>query len=432
MLHRYLFLLFCFTLISLALLTAFNAVVDPFRMLDNPHSPAFHLQKEAVHTRVRLLKAYEIRRLRPDSILLGSSRCHLGFRPSNKSWSSLANKPYNAAFDGATTKEMYYYLLHAYAIKPLKLVLVGLDTYHPTGAPGFTRPDFSARVMARPSLGVLNKPKLLLEDLRIMSSWDALLHSCQVLVSDRIKEKQWLAADGQRLGEVFFRRKGESFQKNGPRYYFDEIDRQEVGYKLEWKIPKPEPKKVYPPREARKDSVSSLGYIEKIILFCREKGIPLVLFFTPSHAHQLEISLAAGEWPSIEKAKRDLVALLQRDAQADRDTRPFLLYDFSTYSSVTMESVPPLGSKQEMQFYWDSSHFKENVGDMVLGRILGDAAPEKSVPGDFGAIISLRNIEAHLEAIRNQHGAYAKSWPRDVSWIQGLIHQYKQDHGISD
>jgi len=42
------------------------------------------------------------------------------------------------------------------------------------------------------------------------------------------------------------------------------------------------------------------------------------------------------------------------------------LWDFSGYSSVTTEALPASGSHAEMEFYWDSSHFKDIVGDFVL------------------------------------------------------------------
>ncbi len=42
------------------------------------------------------------------------------------------------------------------------------------------------------------------------------------------------------------------------------------------------------------------------------------------------------------------------------------LWDFSGYSSVTTETLPASGSHAEMEFYWDSSHFKDIVGDFVL------------------------------------------------------------------
>jgi hypothetical protein len=60
------------------------------------------------------------------------------------------------------------------------------------------------------------------------------------------------------------------------------------------------------------------------------------------------------------------------------------LWDFSGYSSVTTEALPELGSRAEMRFYRDSSHFKDVVGDFVLDRLFGLSHPRRPVPLDFG------------------------------------------------
>src|SRR5207245_6367389 len=123
-------------------------------------------------TRVRLVKAYEVRRLRPRGIILGTSRSHVGLRPSHHGWDPAARPVYNLAFDGATTKEMYHYLLHAHAVRPLRQVVLGLDTYHATLAPATARPDFDANSLDSPVGGVL--PSLIRADVKGPASLDTL------------------------------------------------------------------------------------------------------------------------------------------------------------------------------------------------------------------------------------------------------------------
>src|SRR5207244_12361208 len=99
-----------------------------YRLVDRE---GFNPYKPAVDHRVRLVKAYDVRRLRPQAIILGTSRSHLGLRPSHDGWDRAAKPVYNLAFDGATTKEMYQYLLQAHAVRPLRPAGLALDRYPP-------------------------------------------------------------------------------------------------------------------------------------------------------------------------------------------------------------------------------------------------------------------------------------------------------------
>jgi hypothetical protein len=138
---------------------------------------------------------------------------------------------------------------------------------------------------------------------------------------------------------------------------------------------------------------TSMDYLERIVEFCREHDIDLRIFTTPSHARNLEISAAAGTWARIEGGKRRLAELLAMDAAAHPGKRDIPFYDFADYSSITTEALPPETGRQEMRNYWDSSHFKESVGDLVLDRLCGFNAPERVVPPDFGVHVTASNIE---------------------------------------
>jgi len=410
----------------LAATISVNFVVDPFGMYRIVELDAINAHKPAVYHRVRLVKAYEVRRVRPRGIVLGTSRSHVGLRPSYEGWDPAARPVYNLAFDGATTKEMYHYLVHAHTVQPLRQVVLGLDTYHATAAPATTRPDFDVHVLERP--GVLIPGSPLLTDLRLLSSLDTLLASLATVRSQDDHEPEWFAADGQRLGDVFFRRPGEPFEELGPRGYFEGIDRLEVGFKREGQLTANTPESARAGRRAEPAGETSLDYIKRIVSFCRRNGIDLRIFITPEHAHQLEITAAIGEWATIESAKRALVRLLADDAAQNPDALPIPLWDFSGYSSVTTEALPGPQSRAEMRFYWDSSHFKELVGDFVLDRVFGVSHPQRSVPRDFGIQLSPATIERALARVRADQITYRRRNPDDASWIRSLVGPSAPDH----
>ena len=408
-----------------------NLVVDPFGMYRLVALDSFNASKLAVDHRVRLVKAYDVRRLRPQGIILGTSRSHVGLRPSHDGWDPGARPVYNLAFDGATTKEMYQYLLHAHAVRRLRQVVLGLDTYHATLAPATARPDFDAELLDSP--GVLALPSLIRADLKVLTSLDTLRASLATVRSQSDREPQWFAPDGQRLGEVFFRRAGEHFEQLGPRGYFDEIDRLEVGFKREGQLAANARVLGRAVQQTTASSETSLDYIRRIVAFCRAQGVDLRIFIAPEHAHQLEITAAIGEWASLENAKRALVQLLAEDAARHPGVPPIPLWDFSGYSSVTTEALPESGSHAEMEFYWDSSHFKDVVGDFVLDRLFGLSHARREVPLDFGVRLTPATLEPTLARLRTDQFAYRRSHPEDVEWIRSLVNgiaPHRGDPGV--
>lgn len=416
-------------IILLCAVIAFNIVVDPYGMYRLVTIEGFNQHKPAVYNRVRLMKAYDVRRIKPRSIILGTSRTHLGLRPSHPAWRPDDQPVYNLAFDGAMTKEMFHYLRHAHAVQPLKQVVLGLDTYHATTAPASHRSGFDEQLLLDDDTPP-NWIEVLLADLKLLISFDTLLESIHTVGAQQHANDAWFAPDGQRLGEIFFHQPWEAYQTEGPRAYFDKIDTLDVRYKLEWRIPteptsKPNRK---PVPESQAETLSSLDYIQRIIAFCRDNNISLRIFFTPSHAHQMELSAATGGWSSVERGKRALVRLLSEDAAAHPGQEPFVLHDFSAYSSVTTEPLPPRGSRKAMNHYWDSSHFKANVGDLVLNRLFGVGA----APTDFGIRLTPDNIDQALADIRAQQNKYRATHSESVALIRGYVEAFKRAHNIPD
>ncbi|HSB51033.1 MAG TPA: hypothetical protein VLD40_00090, partial [Dissulfurispiraceae bacterium] len=246
--------------------------------------------------------------------------------------------------------------------------------------------------------------------------------SLQTIRSQEWSEPEWFAADGQRLGEVFFRRPSEMFREKSPRAYFEHYDRQEISWQME---PSKEPGTARPPHDGALTPAgdTSLDYVERLVEFCREHEIDLRIFTTPSHARNLEISAAMGSWARIEGGKRKLAELLARDAAAHRGKRDVPFYDFADYNSITTEALPLETGRPEMRNYWDSSHFKENVGDLVLDRLFGVNAPGRAVPSDFGVRVTASNIDSHLAGIRQRQAEYRASHREDVEALARLVEQ---------
>ena len=102
-------------------------VIDPYGLYQFVDKSGFNQYKPEKYQRVRLLKAFALETVKPPTIVLGTSRSHIGIRMDGPAWPEDAKPRYNPAFDGATTHEMYAYLLHAHSVQPLNQVVIGLD-----------------------------------------------------------------------------------------------------------------------------------------------------------------------------------------------------------------------------------------------------------------------------------------------------------------
>jgi len=414
--------------VALALLcavSAFNVLIDPFRMYDLLEIPGLNVYKPAIYQRVRLLKAFEVRRVKARGIVLGTSRAHIEIDPAHRGWDPGATPRYNLAFDAATTREMYRYLLHAYATQPLVQVVLGLEYYQLHEQPGTENPDFDPALLwdPRSRIGV---PLFVRADLKLLGSLDTLEAAIDTIRAQAHPSPDWFAPDGRRLGKVFFRQLDGTFKRSGPRAYFDEWMEFEAANKL---------KSIARSRLAASENASpavgpaadtSLEYVGRIVDFCRGHGIDLRIYISPVHANELELSAAVGEFPWMEEGKRELVRLLDDYASRHPGTPPVPLYDFCGYSSITTDPLPPRGSRDEMKYYWDPSHGKKQVGDLIQDRIFGVSDPGHPVPRDFGVRLHPGNIDAALARVRGDQAEYRRSHPVEIADIHALVERTRK------
>ncbi len=413
----YCILLAAVAVVLLIVLGGFNALVDPFAMYRAVEIPGFNTNKPETQHRVRLYKAFEIERVKPQTVLLGSSRTHTGLRCSHPALSRLDGPCYNLAFPGARTKEIYSYLLHAQSIRPLKHVILGLDIYHASSGLASTRSDYDPLLLYSPE-----RPRwfnVITADMRLLTHFDTLSASITTLQLQKHPVPNFFAPDGQRRADVFFHHVHPTFMRDGPRAYFDAMDRQAM---RDQQGARPLKNPSGSSSESPVDPAeSSLAYIRRIVEFCRSQHIDLRIFITPTHVHQSEISVALKGEASLGGGKRLLVQLLAEDAARFPNRPPVPLMDFNDYSSVTTDPLPPIGGHQEMRFYWDSSHFKEIVGDYILDRLFAVSTADPPAPFDFGVILNTKTLDAVLARVRQSRAEYRKASPQDIAELQSLL-----------
>ncbi len=111
----------------------------------------------------------------------------------------------------------------------------------------------------------------------------------------------------------------------------------------------------------------TLDALREIVAMAKEQGIALTVFINPIHR------------TTYLDTDRKLFAVFKRQLATITD-----YYDFSGLNSVTTNNY----------YYYETSHYREIVGDMMLARMFG--FPNARVPADFGFHVTKRNIEEHL------------------------------------
>jgi hypothetical protein len=111
------------------------------------------------------------------------------------------------------------------------------------------------------------------------------------------------------------------------------------------------------------------------------------------------------------------------EAEAKTAGRDFFpLWDFSGYNDITTEMVPANeDSKTRMRWYWESSHYRTETGDMILNRMFQIASGESTQGSDFGVLLNRATLEAHLSSIRLARQRYAEQRPQEVAEVADLL-----------
>jgi hypothetical protein len=124
----------------------------------------------------------------------------------------------------------------------------------------------------------------------------------------------------------------------------------------------------------------------------------------------------------VEQWKRDLVTILAEDAARHPGQEAFVLWDFSGYNSITTEEVPPGGDTDtEMRWYWEASHYKKEVGDMMLEKIFGSNDPAHEIPDDFGIRLTVENIDEQLRLTKERQLTWHHQHEQDLQELRELV-----------
>ena len=353
-------------------------------------------------------KAFAVTRLRPVSVILGTSRAESGLDSSHPGFASSAQPVYNFGLGGASIEQIRMLLIHAHRTRPLKQVVVALDLEAFLSA---GRSDFDPAVLT----GVKQSEAKWLSLLRLNLSWHALAATAASLRSPPIKPETaeprlaqigiprslWQELEGQR--GLFRATEFYNFHSRLPLLRF-----KQAGADVPW--------------NADSRRADALRSFKDLLSFARGEGIDLRLFISPVHARYLEWYRLVGWWRLFESWKQALVEALAEASGAGAHGKAFPLWDFSGFNNITMEPVPLLGDLQTtMRWYRESSHYSREHGNLLLDRVLGHTAARAPVTGEYGTLIDRHTIERWLDQTRFDAYRFRAAFPAEVEEIEGFV-----------
>ncbi|MDA0745671.1 MAG: hypothetical protein O2954_04085 [bacterium] len=364
-----------------------NICVDPYNVFSGEkrfkgdlyhHAPEF----------TRRSKAERLRRGGWDVLLFGTSRTEVGFNTLSDSWDD--QTVFNAGLNGTNLYEIRYIFDHALAHNRPQLVVLNLSLI-----------TFSTNRTTEGDFG----------ESRLNPNLDYVTYYLKNLFSYQNAE---VSLD-RFLDDIGPRQYAQMPDTRGTKPLLDPgetRDRFDRNFRR--------PHFVHPALyNGFNFGVDRLDVVRHIAETCRRENIRLEILFPPVHALQLEVIQLMGVWPEFERMKTEVVHVADRANLTPSEAPAIAVWDFTGYSGLQAEPVPPENEPEtRMQWYFESSHFKPELGDRVIARILG-----KDPTSSFGIQLTEHNLASHLAHIQSQRYEYISQFPADISWVERVYEE---------
>ena len=411
-----------FVVFTLAVCSALVAIVgasiyciDPYGMNESLLIDKLNYVKPESATHARLSLAAVISRRAPSVVALGTSRALRGISMDHPGWAGELSERYNAALMGANIYEIVRYFEHAEQTQALRQAVLGLDFFS-FNAYKQNAADFDEALLLRYGDAVSIKRHI--ERLKTYVSNDTLYSSYRTVQGNLVQWSPPFLGDGRENPAGL----EASIVLGGGQHHAFILSAMVALTNLNF--PPPYRRAALEGAHGERP-VRELG---RMIDIARKKHVDLRLFISPAHARQWEALRVAGLWDEFERWKRELVLVLEQDAARHPSEVVIPLWDFSGYSSISTEPVPVAGdSTSRMKWYWESSHYRKEVGDLVLDRVFGYRDLQRTVPDDFGVLLTQRNLDGHLAEIREEGIGYRETHREDIVEIESLARKVAQE-----
>jgi hypothetical protein len=378
--------------VVLGVVAAVNLAVDPYDVFGSARIAKLNQFKPRAKNHSMLAKTYQVERVRPVTVLLGSSRVHIGMDASDPAWPAEMLPVYNYAIPGGyATSSGLSNLREAAATGRLKNAIVFLDFQsffdEETRSAMLTEDDrrYQLAPDGRPNPA---RPWQVLND-RILAllTMGALVDSMSTVAMQSQHTVLDLAKDGSSTEADFIN----AARSDGMHALFA----QKTAFEVERAA------SLARTMAGRKGPLPNLEIVARLITFSRAHGIRLIIAIAPSHMESLELYWRDGLWPRMEQLKTELAAVVAREGAGE-----VALWDFSDYSIYAIEPVPPEGDfRTQTRWFWESTHFHKALGHLLIQRIAGGGS------SGYGVMLTPANVAERNRQVRAQRNAVVCQTP---------------------
>lgn len=335
----------------------------------------------------RTIKVLSLSGLRPDSLLLGTSRVMLGFDLNDPDMQQYLGNAYNLGLPGCKVDEIEKLIRYAFEFHVPNNIIIGLDLGEFVVASSVSMPGFMIHGMTyrERAFNMLRRLSFALW------SEDALVGIARMGFK---AHSGYLNGTGNNVNSETLRNRGAMLQSRRLEKMTAEHLLQNNDQDLYQK---------------------SMDTLFQTLKYACANNVRVELFVTPLHIRQLLLLKTTGFQEQFYAWKRGLTNMVEQL----KDNRCNIgLVDFSGISKYTTNKLPPAGDLvTSPQWYWESSHFKVSLGNLMVRRMWNDV----DVEHDFGVSLNNETIEHEITASREELIQYQKSNPQLAKELQDIV-----------
>ncbi len=351
--RRYSRFLVMIVIVFVAVVAAFNFIVNPMGLFNPPVIKGFNDVHPAGQSFSRLQKIEAIKRLKPDLIITGTSRADSGLNIRPELLPDRTLVPYNAGLSAATIREQRAMLEFAQSVHPLKTAIITLDFFAFNGRKADNK-QFEPERLKPEALSPLNS---FFDTYGTIVALDTTVASVKHL---RYIKKPERYAFTKENGHKESRDVDFDIARYGAAHRFikdpaaaeTSIDNFSFSY-------------------SDKTNDDTFWQYREMLRFARKNNIQVYLVISPIHISQLEKERAdsvtmirVSEWKSS-------LMLINYEVAKEFHAQQYPLWDFAYPNSLTREEVPAEGdTTSRMQWFADGGHYRAALGDVVLRKVL--------------------------------------------------------------
>lgn len=325
-----------------------DGVVDPYGYFGAPRVERFNALKPAAANKVRVVKPHVIIRVHPKTIILGNSRPEMGLDPSSAHWPAAMRPVYNLAIPGDSVPAQAGHATEALIATDASTLVWAvdfLDFIQDTSIPLAPAAPSPAENGAQDRLTGMGTTSLL-----ALLSTQALTDSVWTVLAQ-------FNADSPTRTELGFNPARDYLQviANQGAFILFEQKRHYLNNQLghsRWRL-----------FDADRATSAEFAAFEGVLKLCAARNVRLIVLINPYHTEYLRIIDRHGYAGMMQTWKMAITDMVARYPQAQ-------LWDFSEPHAYLNEPAPDPDSRRPLRWFWEPSHYRRELGEIMLARIL--------------------------------------------------------------